>query len=80
MPRPSTLWTLNDLPGQQELRLLISLKMGQPCVEDKLQVFKSVSPYGPLWVSPPPPSGHQELSFRLLFTRFLGMQPGYGYR
>ena len=23
---------------------LVSLKMGQPCFEDKLQVFKSVSP------------------------------------
>ena len=67
MPRSSTLWTLNDLPGQRELKLLISLKMGQPCVEDKLPVFKSVS------------SGHQELSFRLLFTRFFGMQPGNGY-
>ena len=44
MPRSSTVWTLNDLPGQQELRLLISLKMEQPCFEDKLQVFKSVSP------------------------------------
>ena len=44
MPRSSTVWTLNDLPGQQELRLLISLKMEQPCFEHKLQVFKSVSP------------------------------------
>ena len=44
MPRSSTVWTLNDVPGQQELRLLISLKMEQPCFEHKLQVFKSVSP------------------------------------
>ena len=44
MPRSSTVWTLNDFPGQQEHRLLIFLKMEQPCFEHKLQVFKSVSP------------------------------------
>ena len=55
MPRSSTVWTLNDLPGQQELRLLISLKMEQPCFEHKLQVFKSCISLGASLGKPPSP-------------------------
>ena len=35
MPRSPTVWTLNDVLGQQEVGLLFGLKMEQPCFEHK---------------------------------------------